>query len=82
MTVLSVVSLSFHCKAFQFEEEFALKPEKCYKVCQQGGCFYEDCEDAQCPGGACTFSKCLRPTCTGNDAVDNSNVYLFNHMLF
>lgn len=57
------------CKAFQFEEEFALKPEKCYKVCNQGGCFFEECKDAQCPGGACSFSKCIRPTCSGTDSA-------------
>lgn len=63
--VLAVV-LSFQCcKAFQFEEEFALKPEKCYKVCHQGGCFYEECKNPQCPGGACTFLRCLQPSCTG-----------------
>ncbi len=51
--------------SFEFEEGFLLKPEKCYKICKEGGCLFKDCQEPKCPGGACQFVNCNRPTCSG-----------------
>jgi hypothetical protein len=33
---------------------------------QRGGCGYENCQEAvACPGGGCTFTNCVHPTCPG-----------------
>lgn len=52
--------------AFEFEEGFLLKPEKCYKICKEGGCYFKDCQEPKCPGGACYFVNCKKPSCTGS----------------
>lgn len=57
--------------AFEFEEGFVMKPEKCYKICKEGGCYFKDCQEAKCPGGACHFVNCNRPSCSGIIAITN-----------
>ena len=59
--------------AFFLVERVAGKATACGETCVRGACKFTDCKEPSfCPGGACTFKKCVSPTCEGGSCIFDS----------
>ena len=76
MLILSliIIFVFLHIIKFTSSQEFIFDselnmlrvPKKCYHICKQGSCLYENCNTAVfCPGGACHFINCNNASCSG-----------------
>jgi hypothetical protein len=64
--LIFIVFLSVATFGLNFFDDFHVESEKCTKICREGNCFYKDCNNGpECPGGACSFANCIKPTCRG-----------------
>ena len=62
------------CDEFVIDPESGMMtiPKKCFHVCKQGACLFEDCDSPKCPGGACHFINCKKPSCGGEWGLQTS----------